>query len=77
MAGEAPVHEVFLGGATGTGKTLTGNVTVMYQAYCFDCFRQPQVLFNLAPATHVKRRSIGTPYRRAKGTPFGGGKRRA
>lgn len=53
LAGEEPVHEVLLGGATGTGKTAFGHVTNAYQVYCLTCFREPQRLFRLPPATPI------------------------
>ena len=76
MAGEPAVHEVYLGGATGTGKTFTGSATIMYQAYMLTCFEKPQKLFGLSPTTPivfmlqsvsptVTKRVIYTPLRNA------------
>lgn len=53
LMGEDPVHEVYLGGATGTGKTYTGGATIMYQGYLLTCFKNAQKLFGLAPQTPV------------------------
>lgn len=53
MAGEEPVHEVLLGGATGTGKTHVSTACIMYQLYLLSCFNKPQKLFNLTPATNI------------------------
>ncbi len=38
IVGEPPVHEVVLGGGTGTGKTTTAWLTTAYQFYLFTCF---------------------------------------
>ncbi len=53
LIGEDPVHEVLLGGATGTGKTHLSVGTIAYQIYLLTCFKQPQRLFNLSPATPI------------------------
>jgi hypothetical protein len=53
FAGEAPVHEALLGGATGTGKTTLALVTNLYQLYVFTCLRDPQGLFGLSSSTPI------------------------
>ncbi len=53
FVGEAPVHEVLIGGATGTGKTTLSQVILLYQIYCFSCFEDPRPLFSLAPDTPI------------------------
>lgn len=74
MAGETPVTEALLGGATGTGKSITAQVTNLNQALLMTCFREPQRLFRLNPATQamfllmsvsltVTKRAIYTPLR--------------
>jgi hypothetical protein len=75
LTGEEPVHEVLLGGATGTGKTTLATVTALYQIYLLTCFDEPQRLFKLAPNTPiifvfqsvtpaVTQRVIYSPFRR-------------
>lgn len=51
--GEKPVFEAFLGGATGTGKTISGSITNLYQLYLLTCFDEPQRLFNLSKFTQI------------------------
>ncbi len=51
LAGEAPVHEAFLGGATGIGKSMVGRITVLYQVYLLTCLREPQAYYGLEPNT--------------------------
>ncbi len=53
LAGEEPIHEVLLGGATGTGKTTLALATNLYQLYLFTCFRDPQGLFGLSRSTPI------------------------
>ena len=53
MIGEPAVHETYMGGATGTGKTLRAHVSLAYQLYCFDCFEKPQQIYGLNAATPI------------------------
>lgn len=53
MMGRPPVHEVFLGGATGTGKTIVGQVTTLYHAIFLTCFDRVQELFKLSRVTPI------------------------
>ena len=53
FVGEPGVHEVFLGGATGTGKTHLSQITCQYQLYLFTCFLSAQRVFRLAPMTPI------------------------
>lgn len=55
ICGEEPVHEVLMGGATGTGKTTLCHCTNGYQLYLFTCFATPQRLFPdiRVPATPI------------------------
>jgi hypothetical protein len=53
MMGADPVTEVYLGGATGTGKTHTAGATLQYQTYMLTCFKHPQRLFGLTPMTPI------------------------
>jgi hypothetical protein len=53
FVGAEAVHEVLMGGATGTGKTFTSQVTQMYQLYLFTCFNQVQRMFHLAVKTPI------------------------
>lgn len=74
MAGENPVSEALLGGATGTGKSVTAQVTTLNQALLMTCFKEPQRLFKLSITTQamfllmsvsltVTKRAIYTPMR--------------
>jgi hypothetical protein len=45
ICGEEPIHEVVLGGATGTGKTTLAWLTTAYQVYLLSCFEPPHALF--------------------------------
>jgi hypothetical protein len=47
LAGDEPVHEAFLGGATGIGKSTIALVTTLYQVYLLTCFHSPQRLLGL------------------------------
>ncbi|MCO6419290.1 hypothetical protein JYK14_24470 [Siccirubricoccus sp. KC 17139] len=51
--GEEPVHEAYLGGAIGTGKTVVGTVTNLFQLYQFSRFEKPQRLYGLSPSTII------------------------
>lgn len=51
--GETPVHEVLMGGATGTGKTFTSQTTQMFQLYLFTCFNEVQRMYGLAVKTPI------------------------
>lgn len=51
--GDEPVHEVLLGGATGTGKTTLSYTTNAYQLYLFSCFHKPQLLYGLSEITPI------------------------
>lgn len=53
LAGEAPTHESYLGGATGTGKTARAHLTTAYQMYCLSCFQHPQRIWGLTTATPI------------------------
>ena len=53
LAGETPVFECLLGGATGTGKTTLAIVTMLYRLYLFTCFDDIHALFKLAPRTPI------------------------
>lgn len=53
MIGETPVHELLLGGATGTGKSTVALVTTLNQALLLTCFREPQRLYRLPAATPI------------------------
>lgn len=53
LAGEPPVHETYMGGATGTGKTARAHLSLAYQLYCFDCFDKPQQIYGLNAATPI------------------------
>ncbi len=53
LVGEVPVHEAFLGGATGTGKSTLAKITLLYQLYLLSCFRDPRALFGLDPTTRI------------------------
>jgi hypothetical protein len=53
LIGQEPVHEVMLGGATGTGKTHSASATLMYQTYLLTCFDRPQKMFGLTPQTPI------------------------
>jgi hypothetical protein len=53
LVGKAPVHEAFLGGATGTGKSTLAKITLLYQLYLLTCFRDPRVQFGLDPTTRI------------------------
>ena len=53
LVGEAPVHEAFLGGATGTGKSTLAKITLLYQLYLLTCFRNPRAQFGLDPTTRI------------------------
>jgi len=53
MAGETPIYQTFLGGATGTGKSHLSTGTLAYQVYLMSCFDVPQRLFGLTPATTI------------------------
>lgn len=53
FTGQSPVFEALLGGSTGTGKTHLSQATIMYQAYLFSCFNEPQRLFKLTPNTRL------------------------
>jgi hypothetical protein len=74
LTGAEPTFEVLAGGATGWGKTNCAHVTQLFQLYLFDCFHEPQRLFNLSPATPlvfmfqsvsttITRRVIYQPFR--------------
>jgi hypothetical protein len=41
LAGEEPVHEAYLGGAAGIGKSMMALITTLYQVYRLTCFRDP------------------------------------
>ena len=47
LAGDEPVNEAFLGGATGIGKSTIALVTTLYQIYLLTCFHSPQRLLGL------------------------------
>jgi hypothetical protein len=51
LMGEEPVHEVYLGGATGTGKSTIARTTILYQIYVLSCLRNLQRTFGLEPGT--------------------------
>jgi hypothetical protein len=51
LAGEEPVHEALLGGATGIGKSTLALITTLYQVYLLTCFRDPHRLYGLDPQT--------------------------
>ncbi len=51
IAGENPVHEAFLGGATGVGKSTVARITLLYQVYLLSCLRDPRRLYGLDPGT--------------------------
>ncbi|MBT3556970.1 MAG: hypothetical protein HOC63_15985 [Rhodospirillales bacterium] len=51
LMGESPVHEVCLGGATGTGKSTIARTTILYQVYFLSCLRDLQRTFGLEPGT--------------------------
>jgi len=53
FTGAAPVRQALLGGATGTGKTTLSYVTIAHQAYLFECFNTPQLMYNLAAITPI------------------------
>ncbi len=53
VCGDAPVVEVALGGASGTGKTTLAWINIAYQFYLLTCFRNPQRVFGLAPVTPI------------------------
>lgn len=53
LRGETPIHEVFLGGATGTGKSTLAKITLLYQLYLVTCLRDPQAHFGLDPTTRI------------------------
>ena len=73
LAGETPIHECFLGGATGTGKTTLSHVTNAYQLFLLLCWDDPQVLYHLSRATPIiiMFQSVsGTVTRRVLFSPF-------
>ena len=45
ICGEAPVTEIILGGASGTGKSKVAQVSVMYGIYVLSCFDSPKSAF--------------------------------
>ena len=45
VCGEAPIYEVVLGGASGTGKTTIAQLTIAYQIYLLTCFKAPNSPF--------------------------------
>lgn len=45
VTGEQPVHEVVLGGASGTGKTTVAQISLAYQVYLLTCFEAPSSPF--------------------------------
>jgi hypothetical protein len=51
LAGEEPVHEAYLGGAAGIGKSMMALITTLYQVYRLTCFRDPHRLYGLDPQT--------------------------
>lgn len=55
MTGAGPVKtEAILGGATGWGKSVLLQISIMYVAYFLSCFRTPQRLFkNLSSYTPI------------------------
>ena len=53
LVGEAPVHEAFLGGATGTGKSTLAKITLLYQLYFLTCFRNSRAQFGLDSTTRI------------------------
>jgi hypothetical protein len=53
LKGERPITEVILGGATGTGKTVSATVTQAYSLYTLLCFDWPQELFGLSRTTPI------------------------
>jgi len=51
LVGEDPVHEAFLGGATGIGKSTVARITLLYQLYMLTCLRSPHRLYGLEAST--------------------------
>ena len=51
LLGEEPIHEAYLGGATGIGKSMVARITLLYQVYLLTCLRDPQRLYGLEPNT--------------------------
>lgn len=51
LAGEEPVHEAFLGGATGIGKSTVARISILYQVYLLSCLQNPHRLYGLDPKT--------------------------
>ena len=47
LLGEEPIHEAYLGGATGIGKSMVARITLLYQVYLLTCLRAPQRLYGL------------------------------
>lgn len=41
FTGQEAVHEIVLGGASGTGKTTVAQIVLAYQIYLLSCFRRP------------------------------------
>ena len=51
FTGEVPMHEVYLGGATGVGKSTLARITILHQVYLLTCFRDLRSLYGLEPST--------------------------
>jgi hypothetical protein len=51
IAGDPPIHQALMGGATGWGKTHAALATTLYQVYLLSCFDNPHALFRLNRAT--------------------------
>jgi hypothetical protein len=51
FVGEAPMHTILMGGATGWGKTHAALATNLYQVYLLSCFDNPHALFGLNKST--------------------------
>ncbi|MEE9300244.1 MAG: hypothetical protein V3V17_03855, partial [Alphaproteobacteria bacterium] len=45
FVGEEPVHEAYLGGATGIGKSTLARITLAYQVYLLSWLRDPHWLY--------------------------------
>jgi hypothetical protein len=65
FVGKLPVYEANLGGAEGIGKSFIIQIAILYTAYLYTCYRDPQPLFGLSSGTQLQIPLMAATTRRA------------